>query len=278
MRPHHLRRLAAVLLALVVTACSAERVQQPPPPGTAAYVVQVATADGAVQASYIPGPVPERLAGTAITADVPPIVIVGGSSRVTASRVEPFRQVVFNVAGYDGYYLLDLPAQVTSLETIITWAQQPPRLTFPLRTSAGNDQWSQRDVRMIRVGVGDVQVSVAFDSAADVDLYVTEPSGQEIYFAERQSATGGRLDLDANAACEIPSQPVNNENVVWGTGRAPRGTYIVRLDYFDSCGKQATNWVVTVHRRGMEPMVFSGRFTGDGSAGGAPIEITRFTF
>ena len=278
MRTHHLRRLAVALLAVVVAACSAERIEQPPPPGTSAYLVQVSTADRALEASYVPGPVPERLAGSAIVADVPPIVIVGGSSRVVVSRVEPFRQVVFNVAGYDGYYLLDLPAQVTSLETILSWSQQPPRLTFPLRTSAGNDQWSQRDVRMIRVGVGDVQVSVAFDSSADVDLYVTEPSGEEIYYAVRQSATGGRLDLDANAACSIPPQPVNNENIVWGTGRAPRGTYVVRLDYFDSCGKQATNWVVTVHRRGMDPMVFSGRFTGAGSTGGAPIEIVRFTF
>ena len=61
-----------------------------------------------------------------------------------------------------------------------------------------------------------------------------EPSGEEIYFGHRQSATGGELDRDT--ICQATRDP---ENVFWG-GTAPRGTFKVRVHFFGACGSGTT--------------------------------------
>ncbi len=134
-----------------------------------------------------------------------------------------------------------------------------------------------RTLRVTRVGSGDVQVSVAWNTAADVDLHVVDPAGEEIYWGSRASASGGELDLDSNAGCGT-DQP-RNENTVWPVNGAPTGTYVVRLDYWDACGAEATDYVVTVWVKGREAQVYSGTFTGPGEHGaaGAGIDITSFS-
>jgi uncharacterized protein YfaP (DUF2135 family) len=116
---------------------------------------------------------------------------------------------------------------------------------------------------VIRVGTGDVQVSIAWSGASDVDLHVFDPSGEEIFYDNKQSASGGLLDLDSNAACSIDGR--NAENVVWPAAGAPRGTYRVVVDYYDDCGVAKTDWVVTLQVEGAAPRTFSGSFTGIGA-------------
>ena len=124
---------------------------------------------------------------------------------------------------------------------------------------------------------GDVQVNVQWDAASDVDLHVVEPSGEEIFYANDSSSTGGLLDLDSNPACAIDG--VQNENIVWPSGAAPRGRYVVRVDYFAGCGVASTNYIVTVRRSGAAPQTFRGSFSGNGDSGGAGSreEIVAFT-
>lgn len=276
-RARAMRALLVVASLLAAAGCAAERHLLPGQAQTSAFIVRVATADGSVVATYHEGPPPARPAGTSVAATMPAFIIVGGSSPVTVSRAEAFQQVLFNIGGRDGWYQLDLPTSVTSVDVVISWGQDIPSLEFNARTGGDNGEWAQTTVRATRVGTGEVQVSVAFDSTSDVDLYVTDPTGAQIYFGEPQSPTGGRLDLDANAACSIPPRPVNAENITWASG-APRGTYTVHLDYFSDCGVQATNWVVTVHRRGQPLQVFTGRFTGPSSTGNQMVPITTFTY
>jgi uncharacterized protein YfaP (DUF2135 family) len=95
------------------------------------------------------------------------------------------------------------------------------------------------------LGTGDVQVTLRWDNEADLDLHVIDPDGEEIWFANPESASGGILDVDANGACEGASQPV--ENVYWPTGNAPSGSYLVVVVYFQSCAAtQPTEYEVTV--------------------------------
>jgi len=117
---------------------------------------------------------------------------------------------------------------------------------------------------------------VAWDDTSDVDVNVVDPAGDEVYWANRQVSSGGELDLDSNAGCTIDN--VNQENVTWST--APRGEYIVRVDYWSSCGIAETNFIVTVQVKGRDPQIFTGKFTGLGDNGGlgSGTEITRFTF
>jgi len=85
------------------------------------------------------------------------------------------------------------------------------------------------------LGTGDVQVTLIWETRADLDLYVIEPNGTRIWYQNRQSSTGGQIDRDANYPCSSGStSPV--ENVFWPTGRAPRGTYRISVNYYSTCG------------------------------------------
>lgn len=83
------------------------------------------------------------------------------------------------------------------------------------------------------LGTGDVQVTLRWDNPVDLDLHVFDPLGEEIYFSQHTSQSGGTLDVDANAGC-TDDRPV--ENVFWPTGGAPFGTYQVNVVYYQSCG------------------------------------------
>ena len=136
--------------------------------------------------------------------------------------------------------------------------------------------YRQQVVQVTTVGTGDVQISVTWNSAADVDLHLVEPNGTEIYYGNQRSPAGGELDLDSNAACG--SDGPRAENIRYPSGRAPAGQYIVRLDYYDSCGAGSTNYVVRVIN-GASSQTFTGTFTGGGDFGGAGSgrEIVRFS-
>lgn len=89
---------------------------------------------------------------------------------------------------------------------------------------------------------GGIQITVAWRGAADLDLHVTDPANEEVYFGHRQAASGGQMDQDANGECAATRPTI--ENVRWATPSPPAGTYQVRLQAFDLCG--ATDATATV--------------------------------
>jgi len=85
------------------------------------------------------------------------------------------------------------------------------------------------------LGTGDIQVTLRWASAVDLDLQVVDPEGSEIDFGTRNSTSGGELDRDANYPCgSVSDDPV--ENIFWPTGAAPPGSYRVVVTYRTSCG------------------------------------------
>ena len=110
-----------------------------------------------------------------------------------------------------------------------------------------------------------------------MDLHLIDPSGKEIYYASRNSPTGGQLDLDSNAGCG--SDGPRAENIFWGDGIVvPRGEYILRVDYWSSCGAPSTTYTVTINLRGLPPKIFTGTLTGTGSGAGAGAGKTIAVF
>jgi hypothetical protein len=95
-----------------------------------------------------------------------------------------------------------------------------------------------------------------------------------VFYHNPTVPSGGVLDLDSNAECEIDHK--NNENITWSN--APEGTYTVRLDYWDSCGTAKTNYVVTVHVPGRQAQVFNGYLTGTGDQGDSGAGTLIMTF
>lgn len=94
------------------------------------------------------------------------------------------------------------------------------------------------------LGSGDVQVTLSWDNDADMDLYVTEPNGNTIFFGDRISTTNGQLDIDSNFPCG--SNLGSIENIFWPLGESPTGTFEVRVNEFSTCGDGRGNWELFV--------------------------------
>lgn len=123
----------------------------------------------------------------------------------------------------------------------------------------------QRTLRIMPVGTGDVEVTLTMTRSTDLDLYVIDSGGTVVYYGATQAASGGRLDLDANAACS-GNVGVDNEHIFWPAGAAPAGTYTVRVANYESCiGGAQVDYRVTVQNCG-ETVVLAGQFTGQGDS------------
>jgi tRNA (guanosine-2'-O-)-methyltransferase len=87
---------------------------------------------------------------------------------------------------------------------------------------------------------GEVQVTVAWNTGADIDLYVTDPSGSTLYYNEKhkRSSAGGHLDHDARGDCRREQSNPRVENVYWPSP-APAGKYRIELNYFSPCAQEA---------------------------------------
>lgn len=73
-------------------------------------------------------------------------------------------------------------------------------------------------------GTGDIAFRLLWQGNSDLDLYVTDPAGSCVFFANPKAESGAILDIDCNGGsdkmCENPI-----ENVYWPTSTAPAGTY-----------------------------------------------------
>ena len=90
-------------------------------------------------------------------------------------------------------------------------------------------------------GSGDVQITLTWNTTDDIDLWVTDPSDEKIYYAHKNAESGGYLDYD----------DVNGygpENVYWPEDGAPNGTYKVEVDHFD--GYYNTNFTILIQAFG----------------------------
>jgi uncharacterized protein YfaP (DUF2135 family) len=112
------------------------------------------------------------------------------------------------------------------------------------------------------LGTGDVQLTLRWDNAADLDLHVVDPSGEEIWYSNPSSASGGQLDVDANGTC-AGDPPV--ENIYWPTGGASTGVYQVFVVYYGGCDvSEPANYEVTVVVDGQTVDVRNGTLTSEG--------------
>lgn len=62
----------------------------------------------------------------------------------------------------------------------------------------------------------------------DLDIHVKEPTGNEIYYSNKKSKTGGFLDIDMNAGGASSREAV--ENVCWNN--PPDGDYVVYVNNY----------------------------------------------
>jgi len=281
----HIARFApAALLALASFGCiDWKRATATPEESVRRYIALVQTRDGSRTAVLVPRAAPTAGSGAAISAVLPSQVLRGGTVQTTLTSPSPFTRAVFSVPGNTDHWELALGAPVTSVTVLIVISVEMPKTVFTLQLAAGDASstgpYQQGDLGVIWVGTGEVQTNVTWDSPADVDLHLIDPSGKEIYYGARHSSTGGELDLDSNAACG--SDGPRAENIYWNEGLVvPRGEYILRVDNWSACGAASTNFTVTINLRGQAPKLYTGTLTGSGTGGaaGAGKTIAIFTY
>lgn len=77
---------------------------------------------------------------------------------------------------------------------------------------------------------GDVQVLLSWGNYNDLDLIVTDPSGESVWYKNLRVSSGGELEIDMNA--EYPDSKMPIENIYWPSGSALNGNYNVYLLYY----------------------------------------------
>jgi hypothetical protein len=304
MAPSRIRVYFAVALLAGAAGCIKSASSPSSSDQVSGYVSDVQTLAGSpLHASRETGS-PSASSGPTATTSTNTHAINGGSNVVFLHGSAVFNQVLVSVGNgsgsppvadsfgvaqlfgggnvVDGFYRLSLGASVTDQAIVVSFAKAISfgafDVTFQLVSPSGAvGPASIVHTTMLRAGTGDVQVSVSWDQATDVDLHVIEPSGTEVFWGAPTSATGGVLDLDSNGVCSIDGR--NTENIRWASS-APSGTYIVRLDYFQNCGVAVpTTYVVTVNNGGTTT-IFTGTLSpSDQDFGnlGAGKTITTFT-
>jgi hypothetical protein len=114
-----------------------------------------------------------------------------------------------------------------------------------------------------QLGTGDIQITLRWDSSADLDLHVTEPNGTEIWYSDKgPTSTGGRLDVDSNVGCE---EDGSVENVFWPVGQAPEGQYHVEVDGYRVEGCGGGQYTIVANVRGREVLRETGTVAEDES-------------
>ncbi|MCD4534048.1 IPT/TIG domain-containing protein [Nocardioides sp. cx-169] len=98
------------------------------------------------------------------------------------------------------------------------------------------------------LGGGDIQATLTWSHAADMDLHALEPDGNEIYYSNPTSSTGGELDHDSNVGCGDSSHVA--ENIRWPAGAAPAGSYYFRVNTYSECGVEVPEWQLEVRVAG----------------------------
>jgi hypothetical protein len=89
---------------------------------------------------------------------------------------------------------------------------------------------------------GALVIRLAFPATADMDLFVTDPSQETVYFANNPGKTGGQLEADQR--CD--SAPPRIEQFILSQPVA--GVYRVGVDFPERCdeNKDAVSYVVHV--------------------------------
>ena len=234
-----------------------------------------------VRGGSVPGAAPTGTLGPVATIAGITAAVNGGSAAMDVTGSAVYTRLLLSAAGTDDYYSVPLPS-ASSLENVVVSLSpnvngNQLRLRYALEGANGVGPYFEQTLRIVRAGSGDVQASVAWTGASDVDLHVFDPSGEEVYFGNRDAASGGSLDIDSNAACELDN--TNVENIFWPLNGAPAGQYRVELHYFDDCNVPRSDWVVTVLLKGHAPAITTGSFIGaEQTAATAPVVIGNFVY
>jgi hypothetical protein len=213
-------------------------------------------------------PAPDGTPGTTLSLDSEEMIVTANSEynlgyTVDGGADDPsFLYLQFD--GVDQHFVIDLSEPITAstarpirgrpgltpsgeyqgsaLETTATVRSFSPPLQAGVPDMSfitDSSRWSNPATirtRVVSVGSGSLQISLTWNTTADLDFWVEEPDSNRVWYVSKQSETGGELDVD----------DVNGygpENVFYDD-LPPAGDYVVKVDHFS--GASPTGYTVTI--------------------------------
>ena len=223
-------------------------------------------------------------------------IVAGGTNLITINFEDPQEDAEFvlvSMDGEDGYYRSPISSNDGSASMTMLLDQDLIENALALLFSVMDEKGHVSEhytvpVKRVEAGTGNLQVSLSWDVDNDIDLHLVQPDGEEIYYGNEGSSTGGRLDLDSNAGCFIDG--VRNENITFDEEAVVlAGDYIVRVDFYEDCTfwgtGSKTNYSVVAYLEGQLVASTTGRnpVTGVFAPGtatnggeGDGVEVMRF--
>ena len=218
-------------------------------------------------------------------------VIAGGTNPIAVNTNADVKNIFIGVENEGGYYKLPVTATKGSYNFYLMLSQNLDKDHFVILVSIEDadgliSESEVIPVSLIQAGTGKLQVSCSWNRLNDVDLHLVEPNGEEIYYGDSVSDSGGELDVDSNAACIIDE--INNENITYSEEDVVQnGEYIVRVDFYESCNiSEDTNYLIVAYYNGNQIATTSGSnpYSGifhpdDADMGdeGSGVEVMRFS-
>lgn len=100
-------------------------------------------------------------------------------------------------------------------------------------------------------GTGKLKVTLLWDFPGDIDLHIIEPSGNEIYYANKRNwLSGGYLDVDNQQGGEGAA-----ENIYWK--EPPSGQYKVFLNFYNKSAAGGSGICrVIIRQEGLDTQTF----------------------
>ncbi|PJF39868.1 MAG: hypothetical protein CUN54_07440 [Phototrophicales bacterium] len=104
---------------------------------------------------------------------------------------------------------------------------------FELTLTGATVELSQ-DLIALNLPDGAIEISLLWDTNADLQLLVRDPSGEVVFDDNPASLSGAQLAANGNANC-VPSATRPVSYIFWPQGRLPAGAFEVEVWYQDTC-------------------------------------------
>lgn len=260
-------------------------------------------------AQFRRGPIPNENGGPAVTAaTLRSQVETGSANMIAAGDLErTATAVAIAIEGDIGYWTVPAKVPSSGTPTAPTWSITygvtpsllPGTYSYVLRAVDADGHFGPASLHPLtvvpgRVPEGRLVISLAWDTAVDLDLHVLLPTGVEMFKRHRAEyerppgvvlgaqdpfaiQDGGVIDRDSNAHCVEDGQRA--EHAVW-VNPPPPGHYQIRVDTFSMCGAPSAHWRLEATLDGQRLGSASGvatendvRFAHDRGAGVLALEI-----
>lgn len=262
----------AVACVLAFTACSSSSDDDDSPAGSpqANFENNFFAIPSAI---YQAGAMPNSTSNDVISGiEINDQALTSGSNFITVTSADAYDRFYIGVDGESGYYEVvptDMMANSTRAGGLYSYiiylnygANYNRNITMVVKgrkTSGAVTQAYRKAIRYVQTRIsGDLTVNLTFNNEKDVDLRLTTPSGEEIYYGNKtlsvrdevgDSIVRFGLDHDSNANCNIDG--LKNENIVIPEIAVEPGEYTVRVDMYKNCDKLvSTSWQLVVRYKG----------------------------